>query len=52
MVLLLLFFPEKGNWAKFQQATENIMQPNETQVICNNIFCVFKRSINSNEVLA
>lgn len=49
---IIIIFPEKGSRAKFQQATENIMQPNETQVICNNIFLIFKRSINSNEVLA
>lgn len=48
----IIIFSEKGNRANFQQATENIMQPGETQVICNNIFHIFKSGINSNEVLA
>lgn len=49
---IIIIFPEKGNRAKFQQATENIMQPSETQVTCNKFFCIFKSSVNSNEVLA
>lgn len=49
---IIIIFPEKGSRAKFQQATENIVQPSESQVICNNIFLIFKSSINSNKVLA
>lgn len=33
MLFLGIFLIEKGNGTKFQQATENIMQPSETQVV-------------------